>query len=269
MLRYACIFISIAIVGLYAANRGGGEQQQLVITGSSTVAPLMAEIARRFEEQNPGVRVDVQTGGSSRGIADCRNGVNDIGMVSRALKDAENDLHGTQVALDGICMIVHRDNTVGELTDAQIRDIYSGTISDWQAVGADAGPIVVVNKADGRSTLELFLKYFKLTSPDVKASVVIGDNEQGIKTVAGNRHAIGYVSVGAAEYAAANDIGIRLLPMHGVEASRATVASGNFPLGRPLTLVTDTAPTGLTKIFLDFATSDDVKDLVENLYFVR
>lgn len=58
----------------------------LVITGSSTVAPLAAEIAKRFESLHPGTRIDVQTGGSSRGIADARSGVADIGLVSRSLK---------------------------------------------------------------------------------------------------------------------------------------------------------------------------------------
>ena len=67
---------------------------KIVITGSSTVAPLIAEIGKRFEEKNPGVRVDVQTGGSSRGINDARSGLANIGMASRALKDGEKDLTG-------------------------------------------------------------------------------------------------------------------------------------------------------------------------------
>lgn len=74
---------------------------RLLITGSSSVAPLAAEVAKRFEQQNKGVRIDVQSGGSSRGIADARNGLADIGMVSRALKSDETDLQAHTVALDG------------------------------------------------------------------------------------------------------------------------------------------------------------------------
>jgi phosphate transport system substrate-binding protein len=269
MPRYLFSFISICIVGFLLAGPGESRQQRLVITGSSTVAPLVAEVARAFEQHHPDTRVDVQTGGSSRGIADCRSGVNDIGMVSRALSDTETDLYGTALAMDGICIIVHRDNTVTALTDSQIRNIYTGAIADWKDVGGAPGPIVVVNKADGRSTLELFLKYFELDATQIKASVVIGDNEQGIKTIAGNRQAIGYVSVGAAEYAAGSDITLRLLPMNGVNASRKAVASGSYPLARPLTLVTRGAPDGLAAEFINFATSAETDAQIEKLFFVR
>ncbi len=68
------------------------EQSQLVLTGSSTVASLASEIGKRFEQEHPRVRVDVQTGGSSRGVADTRRGLSDIGMVSRDLKPDERDL---------------------------------------------------------------------------------------------------------------------------------------------------------------------------------
>lgn len=245
-----------------------GPQGKLAITGSSTVAPLVAEIGKRFESQHPGVRIDVQTGGSSRGVADARSGLADIGMVSRALRPDEADLHGVAIARDGIAVILHATNPVTALSDAQVAAIYTGRITHWRELGGSDAPITVVNKAEGRSTLELFLHYFKLASPAVKAHVVIGDNEQGIKTVAGNPDAIGYVSVGAAEYSATQRVPIKLLPMNGVEASIAAVKDGSFPLSRPLTLITRTEPAGLAKAFIDYARSPAVHDLVGRLYFV-
>ena len=212
--------------------------QKLILTGSSTVAPLTAEIAKRFEAQNPGVRVDVQSGGSSRGIADARSRLADIGLVSRALKPDEQDLKSFTIALDGIGLIVHRDNPVQTLTDAQIVAIYTGRITNWRDVRGADRPITVVNKAEGRSTLELFLHHFQLKNSDIKAQVVIGENQQGIKTVAGNPLAIGYVSIGTAESEAALGTPIRPLAMNGVEASTAAVRDGRFPLSRPLNLVT-------------------------------
>ncbi|MFA5939568.1 MAG: phosphate ABC transporter substrate-binding protein [Sinimarinibacterium sp.] len=241
---------------------------KLVITGSSTVAPLVAEIGKRFESLHPDVRVDVQTGGSSRGIADARQGLADIGMASRALKSEESDLHGFAIARDGVAVILNAANPVPALTDDQVVAIYTGRITRWSEVGGADAPITVVNKAEGRSTLELFLHYFKIESPAVKAHVVIGDNEQGIKTVAGNPDAIGYVSVGAAEYSAAHGVPIKLLPMKGVVAAIATVKDGSFPLSRPLNLVTKAEPAGLAQAFIDYARSPAVHDLVEQLYFV-
>ncbi len=243
------------------------QSERLVITGSSTVAPLVAEIGKRFEA-DAGVRVDVQTGGSSRGIADARNGLADIGMASRALGAAEDDLTGFTIARDGICVIIHRDNPITELSDPQVVDMFTGRLTHWDSLGGEDRRITVVNKAEGRSTLELFLKHFALDNRDVKASVVIGDNEQGIKTVAGNPGAIGYVSIGAAEHAAARGVAIKLLPMSGIAASTATLSEGNFPLARPLTLVIQGEPSTLTQRFIDYARSPAVHDLVRELSFV-
>jgi len=241
---------------------------KLVVTGASTLAPLVAEIGKRFERLHPAVRIDVQTGGSSRGIADARQGLADIGMVSRAMKEDERDLSAFSIARDGVCIILHQDNPVRALTDDQVVAIYTGKIINWNAVGGRDAPITIVTKAEGRSTLEVFLRYFALKNVDVKAHVVIGDNEQGVKTVAGNRHAIGYVSVGTAEYDAAHRVPIQLLPINGVAASTENVRKGLFPLSRPLHLVTRTAPSGLAKAFIEYAQSKAVHDLIREQYFV-
>jgi phosphate transport system substrate-binding protein len=251
-----------------AAQKPDGLQGKLVLTGSSTVAPLVAEIGKRFESEHPGVRVDVQTGGSSRGIADARNGVANIGMASRSLKPEENDLQGFAIARDGIGIIVHKENSVSSLSNQQIIDIYTGKINNWQQVKGKNAPITVVNKAEGRSTLELFLAYFKLKNSDVKASVVIGDNQQGIKTVAGNPNAIGYVSIGTAEFSINNGIPIELLPLNGIAATTENVKNGKFPLSRSLTLITKTQPQGLDKAFIEFAQSPQVHDIVKSQDFV-
>lgn len=259
------LFVGATFLSASLANAG---EQRLVLTGSSTIAPVALEIGKRFEEQNPGVRVDVQTGGSSRGIADARSGMADIGMASRELAASEQDLHAFPIALDGIALIVHSSNPISNLSNQQIIDIYTGKITHWKQVGGADKSITVVNKAEGRSTLELFLGYFKLTNSQIKASVVIGDNQQGIKTVAGNPFSIGYVSIGTAEYEASAGIPIKLLPMNSVIASVATVQQGEFPLSRPLNLVTREAPSGLLKQFIDFARSDAVSDLILDQYFV-
>ncbi|MDF0649923.1 MAG: phosphate ABC transporter substrate-binding protein [Nitrospira sp.] len=241
---------------------------KLVITGASTLAPLIAEIGKRFESLHPKVRVDVQTGGSSRGAADTRQGLADIGMVSRMMKDEEKDLHAFQVARDGVGIIVHKENPVQALTDDQVVAIYTGKITNWKEVGGKDAPFTVVNKAEGRSTLEVFLHYFKLKNSDVKAQVVIGDNEQGVKTVAGNRHAIGYVSIGTAEYDESQGVPIKLLSVGGVAASTETVRNGTFPISRPLHIVTRTPPVGLIKAFIEYAQSKAVHDIIKQQYFV-
>ena len=165
-------------------------------------------------------------------------------------------------------MIVNQENPVESLSDEQIMNIYTGRIDKWQDVGGTDNLITVVNKAEGRSTLELFLKYFHLDNGQIEADTVIGDNQQGIKTVAGNKNAISYVSIGAAEHDINNGVPIKLLPIGDIEATTTTVQDGSFPLSRPLTLVTKTEPSGLTKEFIEFAQSEEVNDLVEAQNFV-
>src|SRR5688572_9522256 len=101
--------------------------EKIVLTGASSVAPLAAEIGKRFEARR-GVRVDVQTGGSARGIHDARQGLSDIGLVSRELEDGEKDLAAFPVARDGVCVILHEDNPVASLSDAQVVGIYTGAV---------------------------------------------------------------------------------------------------------------------------------------------
>lgn len=241
---------------------------KLVLTGASTVAPLAGEIGKRFEALRPGVRVDVQTGGSGRGIHDARQGLADIGLVSRALKEDEKDLLAFPIARDGVCVILNRANALSSLSDEQVVSIYSGRIASWKEVGGRDAAITVVNKAEGRSTLELFCAYYKLKNADIRAHVVIGDNAQGIKTVAGNPDAIGYVSIGSAEAEAGQGTAVKLLPVGGVAATIQNVGNGTFPLSRPLNLVVRKAPDGLAREFIDFAQSEKVHDLVKGQFFV-
>ncbi len=241
---------------------------RLNITGSSTVAPLVLEMAKLYEKTHMGIRIDVQTGGSSRGINDTRRGLADIGMVSRALKSSEKDLSSYLIAMDGIAIILHKSNSVTQLSNSQIMAIYTGKIRNWRELGGTDLPITVVNKAEGRSTLELFLHHFSLKNSQIKAQVVIGDNQQGIKTVAGNAGAIGYVSIGTAEYEEDHGTPIKRIPMAGQPATVKAVAKGSYPLARPLNVVVNGVLSPLAQDFITFAQSSKVHGLIEGQFFV-
>jgi phosphate transport system substrate-binding protein len=268
MLRGVAIASAAVIVTSSTLSLAASEEKQLVVTGSSTVAPVLSEIAKRYESLHPDIRIDVQTGGSSRGLKDARTGLADIGMVSRALKEEENDLTPYLIGIDGVAMIVHADNPIKELSRQQIIDIYVGRINNWSELGGADEPIVVINKAEGRATLELFLEYFELKSPDIQADIIAGDNEQDIKAVAGNPFSIAYVSIGNAEYDIKVGVPIRLLPLEGVPATSENVAAERFPMRRPLNLVVSKQPEGLVLDFLNYARSAEVRDIIESFYYV-
>jgi len=242
---------------------------KLVLTGSSTVAPLASQIGKRFEKRHPGVRIDVQTGGSSRGISDALTGLADIGMSSRGLKDSEKDGRlQHNVAFDGVAFVVHASNPVGTLSDQQLLDIYTGKIDNWQVLGGQDAAITVINRADGRSELELVTDYFAVESKDIIADVIAGENQQCVKLVAGDPNAIAYLSVGAAEFENQRGTPLRLLPLRGIDATTATVSDGTFPLSRPLIFVTKPQVSPLAQAYIDFAQSGAVHDLVKELSFV-
>lgn len=263
---------SLALTACSGQTDVAAEQGQfsgrLILSGSSTIAPLAGEIGKRFESLHPGVRIDVQSGGSSRGIADVRRGTADIGMASRALKPEESDLVAQTIALDGVAVILHRDNPVAALSKAEVVAIYTGKTGNWSRVGGVDAPITVVTKAEGRSTLELFLGHFRLAAEAIRPSIIIGDNLQGILTVTGDPHAIGYVSIGTAEHEASSGRAIKLLAMDGITPTVANVRNGSFPLSRQLNLVTHGPAPPLAQAFIDYAASSAVADVVEARYFV-
>ena len=109
---------------------------KIVIAGSSSVTPVMEKLAEAYEAINPGVEIELQQSDSSSGMTSTIDGVCDIGMASRALKDSEIEkgLTGLTIAMDGIAVIVSLDNPVNGLTSEQVRDIYMGEITDWSEV---------------------------------------------------------------------------------------------------------------------------------------
>jgi phosphate transport system substrate-binding protein len=149
-----------------------------------------------------------------------------------------------------------------------LRAIYTGRIRNWKDVGGKDAPITVINRADGRSELELFGAYFGVRPEQIRADLIVGDNQQGIKTLAGNPDAIVYMSVGASEYDAARGVPIKLLPLDGVPASAETVAAGRFPMSRPLLLITSTDPSPAAQAFIAYAQSPAVHDLIRAQSFV-
>lgn len=260
--------IAVTCAALLLIGCAPDKKQTITVSGSSTIAPLMVEMGKRFEAQHQGVHVDVQSGGTSRGIQDVRSGLASIGMVSRALNPDEQDLRPFIIAQDGIAMIVHASNPLTSISSEQVVSLYTGQLSDWQGLGGEPGHVVKVHKAEGRSTLELFLKHFNLDNAAVHPDLIIGDNQQGIKSVAGNPQAIGYVSIGSAEYEVRQGVPIKLLALDGQIASTATLLAGSYPLSRELNLVVRGEPDAITQALLTFAQSNEVADLVAQYAFI-
>lgn len=117
-----------------AAYTSNGAKGNVVVAGSSSVTPVMTKLKEAYASVNPDVTVDVQQSDSTTGVTSTQEGVCDIGMASRELKDDEKDLGltATVIARDGIAVIVNKDNDVDELTSDQVKSVYTGETTTWE-----------------------------------------------------------------------------------------------------------------------------------------
>ena len=245
------------------------QAEQINLVGSSTIRPVVKAIGKIFAKET-GIKVIVKGGGSSVGVKSTANGSADIGDVSRELKPSEpKDLVAHTIGWDGVAMIVNSSNSISAITKSQVIDIYTGKNKNWKGFGGADKAITVETKAEGRSTKELFEKFFGLEGKVISSAHVIGSNTEAIAFVAGDPDSIGYVSIGTAEGASKKGVGIKLLDLEGVKATIANVKNKSYPLLRPLNLVTKGQPTGNAKKFIDFVLSPKGQKIVENKEFVK
>lgn len=126
----------IAAVENAPAFAGGNVSGTVTVSGSSSVTPVMEKLKEAYAAKNPNVTVEINMSDSTTGMTDAANGNCDIGMASRELKDSETakGLEGTVIALDGIAVIVNPENTLTSLTPEQVKAIYTGSATTWDAV---------------------------------------------------------------------------------------------------------------------------------------
>jgi phosphate transport system substrate-binding protein len=270
MNKAALLLGAVPVAGaLYFCTPKSEASTRYLVTGSSTVAPILQKVATILEERDPSLRIEVETGGSGRGIKDAKGKLSNAGMSSRELSpDEAQGILPVPVAHDGIALIVHASNPLHELTTEQVVAIYRGQIADWSELGGTAGGITVINKAEGRSTLEGFLAHFKLKASEIQADVIVGDNAQGVRLVAGDPKAIAYVSIGEAQRSKEDGIPIQLVRYGGVQPSLVTVADGSYPIRRTLYLLFPAEPDAIGRKILDLLREPEGLKILEELNFV-
>ncbi|MFH0754481.1 MAG: phosphate ABC transporter substrate-binding protein [Candidatus Omnitrophota bacterium] len=243
---------------------------KIVISGSTTVLPIAQKAAEVYMDRNPSADISVRGGGSGVGISSIIQGTCNIGDASRPIKESElqtaaasgKDIKAHVVAMDGIAVVVNPGNSVNALTKQQLKDIFTGKISDWSAAGGSSGKIVVISRDSSSGTFEAFGE-LALNKEKVRPDALMQASNQGVaSTISRTPNAIGYVGLGFMNE------GVKPLELNGVMPSKESVLSGKYPLGRPLFMYTNGVPQGLTKEFLDFIKSIEGQQLVEGEGFV-
>ena len=229
--------------------------------GSTSMEEVMGVLTEQFTNDNPDVSVTYDPTGSGTGIEAAANGTADIGLSSRALTDEEvaSGLVGTEVALDGIAVIVNANSPVADLTVEQIAQIFTGEITDWSEVGGDAGEIACIGREANSGTRDGF-ESITGTEDACVLSQELNSTGAVIQAVASSPNAIGYASLSAVE----GQEGIKAITVGGVACTEETVKDGTYEIQRPFVFVTKegTELSEAAQAFFDFATSADASELI-------
>jgi phosphate transport system substrate-binding protein len=244
--------------GSAASSTAAALSGNVATGGSTSMKNVIAALTEGFAEVEPGVTVSYDPTGSGAGITGATDKTLDIGLSSRALKDDEKaDVEGTTIALDGIAIIVNNASKVEDLTVDQLKQMFTGEITNWSEVGGDDGEIVLIGREAGSGTRDGFESIV-----DVKDSCKYAQELTAtgavISAVEANPLAIGYASLSAV-----GDT-VKMVTVGGVECSEDTVKDGSYEVQRPFVFVTNKSVTlsEQAQAFFDFATSADAADLI-------
>jgi len=260
----AALIIAMPVPTIHAAG------SEITIKGSTTILPVAQVASEVFMEKNPGIKISVQGGGSGVGIASLLDKTTDIATSSRKIKTEEIEKgkasgiipNEIAIALDGIAVIVHPTNSVKALTKAQIKDIYTGKLSNWSEVGGKDAKIVIVNRDTSSGTYEAF-EILALNKEKVRPDALTTASNQAVaQTVAQTPGAIGYVGHG---YLTPK---VKAVTVDKIECTKQTIQSEKYPLSRYLYVYTNGKPTGNVQKFINFILSKEGQKLVEDEGFV-
>ncbi|MEG2054111.1 MAG: phosphate ABC transporter substrate-binding protein [Oscillospiraceae bacterium] len=227
--------------------------------GSTSTEKVIGALIEAFTIENPNVAITYDPTGSSAGITSTKENTCDIGLSSRALKDTETGLDAKTFAIDGIAIVVNKENPVTDLTVEQIMKLATGEIKNWSEVGGEDREVVLIGREPGSGTRDGFE-----TIVDVKEKCKYMQelNSTGavIAAVSANPNAFGYASESA--------VGDTVKPVSvgGVMPNKDTILDGSYVIQRPFILMTNQEKTqsAAAQAFIDFCMSEKASDIILN-----
>ncbi|WP_229359743.1 phosphate ABC transporter substrate-binding protein [Ferrimonas aestuarii] len=260
-MRNFCLVLSQCLLGLVLSSSAMATELSdfkqmsgtLNIAGGTAHIPVMKKAAQAIMTTNPEIRITIAGGGSGVGAKQVGKGLVEIGNTGRPLKpkEAAQGLNSYPFAIDGVAVIVHPDNSVANLTQAQVIDIYAGKISNWKQVGGADAAIHIYTRDEASGTRSVFVKKLLNKGSVVNSANVVASNGAMKSAVSRDKGAIGYSSVGYI------DAMVKAPSLDGVTPTNEACANGDYPVVRKLFMNTKGEPSGLTKQFIDYIFSAD------------
>jgi phosphate transport system substrate-binding protein len=271
MKKITKIVSMMAAVGMGVGAAVAGDANSIVVDGSTTVGPIAKAFAEYYMGKHQNVNITVSESGSGNGAKSLINAACDVATMSRPMKNSEKKAAQEAgvlaieqvVALDGLAVIVHPSNSRGNLTVEQIRDIYTGKITNWKELGGQDRKIVVISRDTNSGTYESFntlvLKDDKLKG----GAEYVGSGGAIRQRVLSTDAAIGYVGLAFTE-------GVKTLQVNGITPTAETVIAKTYPIARPLYMYTNGRPKEGTALydFVNLCKTDEGKRIIEDTGYV-
>jgi phosphate transport system substrate-binding protein len=258
------VIASVFLIGCRNTNSSSNSQEisgVIAESGSTTVQPLAERLADSFMDKNPHVNVIIQGGGSSVGIKAAYEGIVDIGASSRELTPDDPPVEKFLLAKDGIAVIVNPANPIDNLSIEQVRNVFSGNISNWNEVGGADHEIHLVAREEGSGTRTAFHDMV-MTDEDgsedrvSRRAILQSSNGSIIQVVRSDPNAAGFISFGYL-----TEI-VKAISINGSAPAKENAKNGDYPIVRPLYFVTGNQPVGIVKTFIDYCFEEEAQEIV-------
>lgn len=261
------IVLGTVVVAVFS---GFMSSEKITVKGSDTMVILAQRWAERYMNKNSGISIQVTGGGSGTGINALINGTTDICNSSRPMKSSEiqklKERFGTsgieiKCAKDGLTVYMNEGNSVSGLSMQQLKDIYTGKITNWSQVGGNDAKIILYSRENNSGTY-VYFKDNVLKGADYAPSAQnLPGTAAVVNAVAKDRNGIGY---GGMAYAK----GIKHVKINNVEPTTENIANGSYPITRFLYMYLRNRPTGEMKSYIDWILSSEGQKIVTEIgYF--
>lgn len=278
--------LSIAlVVGAFAGcaksdnsgeNKSGSNASasgSITADGSTALQPLVAAVAKMFQDKNPDALITVNPGGSGQGLKDVSAGAVQIGnsdvfAEEKLDKSAAAGLVDHKVCVVGFAAVVNSKVTVDSLTKQQLIDIFTGKITNWKDVGGSDLKITLISRPDSSGTKATFKKYALDGAKEATGTALKEDSSGAVagavKTTDG---AVAYL---ASSFLVSdeNKKDLKVLKFEGKEMSKENITSGAYPIWSYEHMYTKGEPSGLTKTFLDYFNTPDVTKKISDMGYI-
>jgi phosphate transport system substrate-binding protein len=265
----------VLVMALFVVGGSIIAGSQITVKGSDTLVRLGQRWAEEYMKLNPETTIQVSGGGSGTGIAALLNGTTDICEASRPMKEKEYKLaakagiepYRVAVALDGIAVFLHADNPIESFSLVQLKDIYTGVITNWKDFGGPDKQIILYGRENNSGTYAFFKEHVLKKEDYADQTQTLPGTASVVNAVTKDVNGIGYGGIAWAK-------GVKFAKVQkdaesaAVEPTEASVSDGSYPISRELYWFFNGAPTGELKKLVNWALSPAGQKIAASVDYV-